>query len=148
MLNRNGKAYLYPTMALEPSNQACIMKNLDGSDSYTFSNIQITNIFVRGGSGNTNPTVNDWNLATPVTNLTEIDNTNTQKRSPRSFEDNFIMTVSTTYQNNTGSDVTIKELGLFIHESQADVDHMIARQLVDPVIVRAGRSYAFTMTIG
>lgn len=148
MLNRNGKAYLYPTMAIDASAPSCKMKNLEGTLDYTFNKQQITKIFVRGGTGNTNPTIDDWNLATPVTNLTEIDNTNTQKTSPRSYEDNFIMTVTTTYQNNTDSDVTIKELGLFIFESFAVNEHMIARQLVDPVIVRAGRSYAFTMTIG
>ena len=148
MLNRNGKAYLYPTMAIDDSVPNCKMKNLEGTLDYTFNKQQITKIFVRGGTGNTNPTIDDWNLATPVTNLTEIDNTNTQKTSPRSYEDNFIMTVTTTYQNNTDSDVTIKELGLFIFESFAVNEHMIARQLVDPVIVRAGRSYAFTMTIG
>lgn len=148
MLNRNGKAYLYPTMAIDNNNPACTMQNLSGNAAYTFTREQISKIFVCGGTGNTNPTVDDWNLAALVSNLTEIDNTNTQKKTPRSFENNFILTVTTTYQNNTGSDVTIKELGLFIHEGQTDIDHMIARQLVDPVIVRAGRSYAFTMTIG
>ena len=148
MLNRNGKAYLYPTMAVDNSNPSCKMKNLEGGADYTFDAQNITKIFVRGGTGNTNPTVDDWNLAAPVLDLTEIDNTDTQKKSPRSFDDNFIMTVTTTYQNNTGSDVTIKELGLFIYESLAVTDHMLARQLIDPVVVRAGRSYAFTMTIG
>lgn len=148
MLNRNGKAYLYPAMAIDASTPGFKMENLEGTIDYTFNKNQITKIFVRGGTGNTNPTVDDWNLAAPVTNLTEIDNTNTQKISPRSYEDNFIMTVTTTYQNNTGSDVTIKELGLFIFESFASSEHMIARQLIDPIVVRAGRSYAFTMTIG
>lgn len=148
MLNRNGKAYLYPTMAIDSGNPACIMKTINGDTDYSFARDQISRIFVSGGTGNTNPTVDDWNLAAPATNLTEIDNTNTQKKTPRSYGDNFILTVTTTYQNNTGSDITIKELGLFIHEGQADMDHMLARQLVDPIIVRAGRSYAFTMTIG
>ena len=147
MLNRNGKAYLYPTMAIDTS-QPGIKTRSTGNLESVFTNNQINKIWVKGGTGNTTPSVDDIDLYEAVSTLTEIDNTNTQKISPRSYEDNFIMTVTTTYQNNTGIDITIKELGMFIHENYNNRDVMIARQLVDPVVVRAGRSYAFTMTIG
>lgn len=147
MLNRNGKAYLYPTMAIDTSQPALKVRSTGDHES-VFNREQISKIWVKGGTGNTTPSADDIDLYEAVSTLTEIDNTNTQKQSTRSYEENFIMTVTTTYQNNTGIDITIKELGMFIHESRDDRDIMIARQLVDPVVVRAGRSYAFTMTIG
>ena len=147
MLNRNGKAYLYPTMAID-TNQPALKTRSTGNLESIFNRDQISKIWVRGGTGNTTPSADDVDLYEANSTLTEIDNTDTQKKSARTYEDNFILTVSTTYQNNTGNDITIKELGMFIHESYNNRDIMIARQLVDPVIVRAGRSYAFTMTIG
>ena len=147
MLNRNGKAYLYPTMAIDTSQPALKVRSTGDHES-VFNREQSSKIWVKGGTGNTTPSADDIDLYEAVSTLTEIDNTNTQKQSTRSYEENFIMTVTTTYQNNTGIDITIKELGMFIHESRDDRDIMIARQLVDPVVVRAGRSYAFTMTIG
>lgn len=148
MLNRNGKAYLYPAMAATTAEPSMKMTDVDTAGATTFSAAQINKIFVRGGSGNTPVTVDDRNLDSPVLTLTEIDNTDTQKGTPRSYEDNFILTVTTTYQNNTGEDVIIRELGLFVYETYSSREHMLARILIDPVPVRAGRSYAFTMTIG
>lgn len=148
MLNRNGKAYLYPAMAATTADPAVKMTDVDTAGATQFSASAINKIFVRGGSGNTPVTVDDKDLAAAVTTLTEIDNTDTQKQSPRSYEDNFILTVTTTYQNNTGEDIIIRELGLFVFETYSSKEHMIARILIDPVPVRAGRSYAFTMTIG
>lgn len=148
MLNRNGKAYLYPAMAATTADPAIKLTDTNTEGSTQFSASAINKIFVRGGSGNTPVTVDDRDLDSPVLTLTEIDNTNTQKGTPRSYEDNFILTVTTTYQNNTGEDVIIRELGLFLFETYASREHMIARILIDPVTVRAGRSYAFTMTIG
>lgn len=147
MLNRNGKAYLYPTMAIDTS-QPTLKTRSTGNLESIFNREQISKIWVKGGTGNTTPSTDDTDLYKAVSTLTEIDNTDTQRPSTRTYEDNFIMTVTTTYQNNTGNDITIKELGMFIHENYNNRDVLIARQLIDPVVVRAGRSYAFTMTIG
>lgn len=147
MLNRNGKAYLYPMMAIDTSNPG-IKTRSTGNLETILNREQTSKIWVQGGTGNTTPFADEIDLHEAVSTLTEIDNTDTQIKSVRTYENNFIMTVTTTYQNNTGNDITIKELGLFIHDTNNNQDIMLARQLVDPVIVRAGRSYAFTMTIG
>lgn len=147
MLNKNGKAYLFPAKAVYDagSNTVTVRLNSTNTGYSDVSTSLMTDFKVIGGTGNTAATVDDADLANRVSTLTEISSEATQK-STRTYVDNLIAAFATTYQNNTGEDITISELGVFL--SDGTLLYMIARQVIDPVTVRAGATYTFTMTIG
>lgn len=108
-------------------------------------------IFV--GTGDTAVTSNDYKLDTPVAldvlNAACIDNGDGTVATARTF------------QNNTGNDVTIKEIGLYVFmmndKSGADPAYvyggaaplvMLGRKIFsNPVILENGEMYTFTYTI-
>ena len=149
MLTRNGKAYLFPTRAVydgNTTNPQLFLRNTTGG-TYNVTPEYMNDFRVIGGSGDTPASVDDYHLDSEVTTLDVTNNSATQK-SGRSFEDNYIATFATTYQNNTGADVIIRELGLQFRSGTSTNQYMLARQVIEPTVVRAGRSYTFTMTIG
>ena len=150
MITRNGKAYLWPAKAVyDTDNSECDVDNTLRStvgDAFQIASAQMDAFKVICGTGSTAPTVNDIALVDMLTKdtLTEISSDATQK--PRSYVDNFIASYTTTWQNNTGADIVIRELGVIF--AAAGRDYLIARQLIEPTTLRAGKTYTLTMTIG
>lgn len=99
-------------------------------------------IFV--GTGETTPTAEDYKLDTPV----ELD---VLDASCYHFE-NGMTVVSRTFQNNTESDVTIKEIGVYIFAHGGNTaSHpcvMIARTVLDtPITIPVGDVHTFSYKI-
>ena len=151
MITRNGKAYLWPAKAVyDTENSECDVDNTLRStigDAFQIASAQMDEFKVICGTGNTAPTVDDYALADmdTIDTLTEISSDATQK-PVRSYVDNFIASYTTTWQNNTGADIVIRELGVIF--AAAGRDYMIARQLIEPTTLRAGKTYTLTMIIG
>lgn len=100
------------------------------------------------GSGTTAPTVNDYKLDTPV----ELD---VLAASCYQNEDGKVITTRTFY-NNTGSSVTLNEIGLYLFKPAKNAAGssgtqpivMLGRKVFNnPVTIAAGDSYTFTYTV-
>lgn len=141
MLNLNGKLALASTAAKA-------YKNINGETTGTTqsaTNVR-TNIEVRVGSGTTAPTVNDTYLESVITTLSKVSSTSS---SAYTYGDNYSLTATTTYENNTDSDVTVTELGMVANATAAEgTQIMIAREVIDPVTIPVGGQKTFTLTIG
>ena len=142
MLTLNGK------LCLGASN-AKYYKRCDGTmTSNTQSTANIKNASVWCGSGTTPPNVNDYALANPITELTQVSNT---YATCETFGSDFVETITTTWQNNTSSDITVTEIGAMGYNTQAVLDSkvMIAREVIEPVVIPAnGGQKTFTLQIG
>lgn len=100
------------------------------------------------GTGDTAPAVTDYKLATPAT-LDVTSASCTHNTNGKTY-------VQRTFQNNTGADVTIKELGCYIFKSVANQLSstpstnavMIGRTVLEtPVTIANGDSQTFTYVI-
>lgn len=100
-------------------------------------------VWLKAGSGNTAPTINDYDLANPYT---DVDVTSTGSLN----DANGKITVTGTLLNQTGQEITINEIGVFFHmyvSSSISYNCMIARVLVPTRTVGAGESATFTYEI-
>ena len=120
-----------------------VVNNQGGSATgSTQRNMNGFTIFV--GTGDTAVTANDYKLDTPVT-------LDVLSASCIQNADGTIV-VARTFQNNTGSDVVIKEKGLYIFMTRVNNSQipvvMIGRKVLDtPVTIPDGGAYTFTTTI-
>ena len=85
----------------------------------------------------------------------------THSSCPTNYDENYIFSCTTTYRNNTSNPITVTELGLFLHlrttngstGNSLNYDTlyggtMVARQIIDPIIIQPNEIKSFTMTIG
>lgn len=101
------------------------------------------------GTGTTEPTAEDFKLATPLT-LDVASASCIHNANGKTY-------VARTFTNNTGSDVTVKELGCYVFKSVASCTSsncpstpvvMIGRTVLDtPVTIANGDSQTFTYVI-
>lgn len=145
MLTKNGKAYLFPGNAIPEGATVNPRVGFWVGFEYEQTFSGDLGIKVICGSGDTTPTLDDYELDSKITTLTEVSNDPTEKATPRSYSQNLILSCTTVYQNNTGQDIEVKELGLVV---TGYYDYLIARQLIAPKILKAGKTYALSMTIG
>lgn len=115
------------------------------------------------GTGTTIPTVDNYEMNALNSSLTCTGITSSQP-AYNGYDDNFVDSCTTTYKNSTGSPITITELGLIYGTNSAvssldydtsdlinnykDQIYMIAHELITPVTIEPGETYAFTMVIG
>jgi len=116
-----------------------IAPNYDANNAYTRWNG--FTLFV--GTGDTAETVEDYKLASAV----ELAVT----AASCLHADNGKTFVTRTFQNNTESAVTIKEVGLYVFRCAGNVDNrvvMIGRKVLEtPVTIEVGDTYTFTYSI-
>lgn len=126
--------------------------------AHSSSKTKINKVYL--GSGNNNPISSDYILNNPITNLTIL-GTYSSTPDRTNCIDNYIFTCTTTYKNETNNPITVTELGLFLHikitdDSAGDSLNyntlsdgtMVARQVIDPIVIQPNEIKAFTMTIG
>lgn len=117
------------------------------STYYTNTN---SGVYVDIGFGDTPPTSNDYKLedsnACDTPTLTFISN-----GYPSNYTYPYIRNVTTTYVNNSGSDVTVKEIGLVQKGSTANNNEqnvLITRNVLDtPIVVPNGSQVSFTVSL-
>lgn len=125
--------------AAVPSTKQTSISNLQKCTSYLFL-----------GTGKTAPTVEDYNLESPIeystTGLNALNLTILNKT-----EYDTLKTMILTVRNDSEEDISdISEIGYFVN---ADLDDnknqvlMLARETFDPVTIKAGETKSFTLTI-
>lgn len=140
MLTLNAKLALSATAAKA-------YKNILGENTSTLSATAVrSTLDLWVGSGNTAPTVNDVALESRITTLQKASSSSALAAN---YGDNFTITASTTYINNTGSDITVSELGVVANSASDALTILLAREVIDPVVIPAnGGQKTFTVTIG
>ena len=98
------------------------------------------------GTGSATPASTDYALTNADAGLTVILKTGTNDGTAPSYLQDYIGIFSATYKNETGSDVTVSEVGIIGTSNSQDV--LVARETFAPVTIEAGDSYTFTMYIG
>lgn len=123
---------------------------------YAISNIRATGsdsmyaqgIFIDVGSNGTEATLNDYALINPLLALTASDHI---VGLPNNGIDGII--INRTFSNNTDSDVTIKEIGLYqnipyYQRTGTDAITLLAREVLsEPITLKPNESRQFTFSI-
>lgn len=94
------------------------------------------------GSGTTAPTTQDYKLQTPLT-LDVVSASCIPQENEK-------VSVIRTFQNNTGADVTVNEVGCYLFKHYNDITPvvMIGRKVLDSgIVIPAGDIYTFTYII-
>lgn len=161
MLTKNAKAFF----AMGVTNTTGInIKRVDGQRyTYPTSNGSIensTNHRIYVGNGTTEPTANDYALESRDTLLSLI---STSYRFGKTYDENYMLSCTTTWKNNTSNPITITELAYIDLFSNSDMgintdiynianaslgSVMLAREIISPVVIQPNETYAFTMVIG
>ena len=143
MLTKNGKLCFG---VANSSSTSVNYKNTSGNiQQYSRTNL-LTGAgakYIAVGTGIIPVTLDDYKLENINTDVTQISNVCT---FPTNYGDDYIAIVSTTYKNNTESDITITELGFIITYNQKI---LMAREIIEPTIISAnGGTKTFTIQIG
>ena len=135
MLTRNGKLCMMNVASKAFKLTSGEMGNLQGS--------VVRQAAIACGSGNTPSTVDDYCLETPNNTLARLSNSCVINAS---YDNNFLETITSTFQNDTESDIIVTEIGALGGSSN---NVLIAREVIDPVVIPAnGGQKTFTITIG
>lgn len=159
MLTKNGKLFfgIGGQAATSISGKSAICSTETGVPAYCAT--KQTNLRIYPGTGSAIPTADDYNLQYSDSSLTLVGATHIYSSA---YNDNFVLQATSTWRNNTSGPVTIAELGFFVAAFQnndsthpltdnfttASYAMMIARELITPVTIEPGETYAFTMVIG
>lgn len=106
------------------------------------------------GTGTTAPSIMDFKLENENTLLTPMQISKVYYLDGKvSFEESsFLYSITKTYKNNTENNITITEAGIFAFEgngaNQSSVKYYcIDREVFNPVIIKPGETYSFSITI-
>lgn len=145
MLLKNGKTFFTSTNASVGS--ARYLKTIDGTVGAWFNNggnnASIGTLSIQFGTGSTPPTVDDYVLESPVSNIAVLA-TNIINATP-SNDWNSILYVSFTIQNNNAFPVEVKECALYI--TGYNHSALLTRDVFTPVTVEAGAIYTVAVNI-
>lgn len=99
------------------------------------------------GTGNGQPSINDYNLENRIYGITTIS-------SSFSFSNNYtkdyMFSVQTLFKNNTSEDIVVKELGIIRtgNSWSYDWEMLISREVLQtPIIIKPNKTYAFSIII-
>ena len=95
------------------------------------------------GTGDTEPTVNDYHLENDVTASLTLVNGTFGNRASRG---DFPSTIAT-FKNDTVNAITIKEVGLeftFRYSSSYHAMVLVSRKVITPITINPGETYTFT----
>lgn len=137
MLNKNGKCGLITT-------ETCSYKWTDGEIRQSYASYFKTpsQIELWVGNGTTPPTVDDYNLESRITDLHLV---NKNVLINNNINNNYMMLITATFENNTSSDITITELGAVTLNNYYI---LFDREVIEPIVIPANGSKTFTITIG
>ena len=120
--------------------------NSSSSNRYDISNERYNGFILFAGTGNTPAAASDYKLDNAVI-LDSLSASCTHNEDGRTI-------VTRTFQNNTGENVTIKEIGLYVFKSVSSQNNytsravMIGRKVLNtPVTLAEGECYTFTYVI-
>ena len=126
------------------------IKTMTGSTSQENGGNMLNNtrpFYVGIGTGNDAVTESDYKLSNALNiSLTA----RSQSIGGNANKYTRFATVATTYTNNTGNAVTVKEIGIYVKYSteSSAIGFYLTRELLDtPVTIAPGESYTFTAVI-
>lgn len=102
------------------------------------------NFYIDVGTGDTEPTKEDFKLESPQSGLTCLGITRPQDLQ---YGSNIIMRFSGTFENQGSSPVTVKEIGVFTGNRYAGPFLLARSVLSTPVTIEPGEAYTFTYSI-
>lgn len=147
MLTANGKALCkFTNSYTRGSTTFMFTDGTTGSRSTGGLTQVFTGLKLCVGTGSATPASTDYAITNADAGLTVITRTGTNDGTAASYTQDYIGVFSVTYKNETGSNVTVSEVGL-IGSSQG-MDILVAREIFTPVTIEPGDSYTFTMYIG
>ena len=152
MLTNNGKAYLLPTKIMASGGYPVIRVVLGSSVAVTKNGSEITgNPHVYLGSSSTPASATDTGL-TLINTLTLVNEEATEgTHNGRSYEDRQISAYTATYRNDTDSTITVAEVGVAIRFSGLSYENeyaLLSRDVINPVAIAPGKTYAFSVVWG
>lgn len=117
-----------------------------GPNSLTYSGSNY--LYVKIGSGNSTPSFSDYALESPI----DITRYSYTWQGGAELSDGTLYWATTVYTNNSGSNVTVKEVGLYAYARNpsggAFKDICLARKVLDtPIVIEPNESYNFTYKI-
>lgn len=140
MLNKNGRKWMGASMASTPG--SITYKDINGdSKSIAPQNITTTSRVVIG-TGSALETADDYRMESEVPDGVERTTT-----GYANAKDNFIIQYTANFTNNTGKDVTVKEIGLQCkyNTGASEISILTYRKTIDPVKIPSGGIKTFTV---
>ena len=143
----NNLKKIYATRMSSSSSPSVVLTNIDGTTSdvgvgrvipasYSLTSGD-NNCYIAVGSGNTAPTPNDVSLENEITTLNNSGNILNNNENG--------ITYTAILTNNTSSDITIKEYGLYVYSGSYK---MLTRTVLNNYItLEAGESITITINI-
>lgn len=152
MLTNNGKAYLLPEKAMAGGGYPSIKTMLASGVPVTKTGAEINgdpHVYI--GSGSDPATADDTEL-TLISTLTLIGEEAIEGTSTgRSYEDRQISAYTATYRNDTDSNVIVSEVGVAIRFTGMNYQNeyaLLSRDVINPVTIAPGKTYAFSVVWG
>ena len=109
----------------------------------------LSSLVLSVGTGSDAPASTDINITNRDAGLTVVNRTNTSGIVNPEYTQDYIGIFTVTYRNDTDSDVTVSESGLFGTANGDGIKSvLLARDVFDPVTIAPGEAYTFTMYIG
>lgn len=152
MLTNNGKAYLLPTKVMAGGSYPAIRVKLGSSVAVTKNGSEINgNPHVYLGTGSAPASAADTEL-TLINTLTLVNEEATEGTAQgRSYEDRQISAYTATYRNDTDDTITVAEVGVairFIGMSYENEYALLSRDVINPVAIAPGKTFAFSVVWG
>lgn len=153
MLTRMGKMCCHLNNVEERSQGSGYYINWIASDNSAIRTTGLASVLsslvLSVGTGSDAPASTDINITNRDAGLTVVNRSSTSGTVNPAYTQDYIGIFTVTYRNDTDSDVTVSESGLF---GTATGDGMksvlLARDVFDPVTIAPGESYTFSMYIG
>ena len=152
MLTNNGKAYLLPTKIMASGGYPAIRVKLGSGVAVTKNGSEIDGSpHVYLGSSSTPATADDIEL-TRISTLTLVSEDATEGTGTgRSYQDKQISAYTATYRNDTQNTITVAEVGVAIRFGGLSYENeyaLLSRDVINPVAIAPGKTYAFSVVWG
>lgn len=147
VITKNGCLYFKPnTKVMQKNNMVDITGTTTSvSSSYTgYGKITL-------GSGDTAPTIDDYEMDSVLNNLTLITEVTKGYGKESGESEDYgdpIVTNTATYRNDTNANIEVKEIGLIFNDTWYNRWFLIYREVLDtPVVIEPNHTKAFSVTI-
>ncbi len=153
MLNNNGKAYLTPAAIMSNATDPVIdlMASSGSHQTHAMTTIK-TGPRVIVGSGSNPATAEDYALENRIDTLTLVSEEAIEGAyNTRSYTDRTISTYTATYRNDTNAPITVAEVGVALEFNTVWLGGeyvLLSRDVINPVAIAPGKTYAFSVVWG
>lgn len=153
MLTNNGKAYLLPGKIMSGATDPEInLMASSGSARPQKMSTMRTGPSIYLGSGSDPAAADDYALKNRITTLTLVNEEATEGAyNTRSYANGMIATYTATFRNDTENTITVAEVGVAVEFNSVWVGGeyvLLSRDVINPVSIAPGKTYAFSVVWG